>query len=180
MATAAVPGFAMANVASAQVSVNINISNQPAWGPVGYDYARYYYLPEYNSYYDVNSCRFMYHDRGRWITARSLPRHYGRVNLYNTYKVVINHSYAPYRDNRVHVRNYGRYKHSHNQMLIGNSRDMWYYQSKYHPRHKDWRSDYKKNGRHHKDYRDYDRNDRYDRYDRHDRHDRYDRHDGRR
>lgn len=34
--------------ASAQVSVSlgVNIGSQPAWGPVGYDYANYYYMPD--------------------------------------------------------------------------------------------------------------------------------------
>lgn len=29
-----------------RVSVNINIGSQPAWGPVGYDYVDYYYMPD--------------------------------------------------------------------------------------------------------------------------------------
>ena len=28
---------------NAQVHVDINIGTQPVWGPVGYDYAEYYY-----------------------------------------------------------------------------------------------------------------------------------------
>jgi hypothetical protein len=32
--------------ANAQVSLNINIGSQPEWGPVGYDHADYYYMPD--------------------------------------------------------------------------------------------------------------------------------------
>lgn len=134
-------GLAAANTATAQLSININIGNQPAWGPVGYDYARYYYLPEINAYYDVNAGRFMYPDRGRWITARHLPPSYGRINLYNTYKVVVNRNYAPYRDNRMDVAKYGRYKTMHNQVVIRDSRDRKYYESRYHPQHNEWTKD---------------------------------------
>ncbi len=133
-------GFAVAHTATAQVSIHINIGNQPAWGPVGYDYARYYYLPEINSYYDINAERFMYQDRGRWITARHLPPSYGRINLYNTYKVVVNRSYAPYRDNRMDIVKYGKYKSSRNQMVIRDSRDRKYQESKFHPQHNEWKN----------------------------------------
>ena len=34
--------------ASAQIRVrlNLNIATQPVWGPVGYDHAEYYYMPD--------------------------------------------------------------------------------------------------------------------------------------
>ncbi len=35
----------------AQVSVQINIGDQPEWGPTGYDHVDYYYLPDYDIYY---------------------------------------------------------------------------------------------------------------------------------
>ncbi|MCH5600659.1 hypothetical protein [Niabella ginsengisoli] len=139
IAAVIIASFGFAQNAMAQVSVNINIGSQPAWGPVGYDYARYYYLPEANAYYDVSAARFMYLQRNRWVTARQLPSSYGRINLYNTHKVVVNRSYAPYRDNRRDVMNYGRYRSSHNQVVIRDSRDYRYYESRYHPNHKEWK-----------------------------------------
>ena len=140
-------GIAVTHTASAQLSVQINIGNQPAWGPVGYNYARYYYLPEINAYYDINAQRFMYMDRGRWITARHLPPAYGRINLYNTYKVVVNRNYVPYRDNRMDIVNYGKYKNTRSQMAIRDSRDRKYFESKYHPQHNQWQKDARNNNR---------------------------------
>ncbi|MFT4094488.1 MAG: hypothetical protein QM640_12690 [Niabella sp.] len=122
----------------AQVRVSINIGSQPAWGPTGYDYARYYYLPEANVYYDITRARFIYLSGNRWIYATSLPPSYGRFDLYNTYKVVVNRNYAPYRDNRRDRVNYARYKNVHDQGVIRDSRETKYYESKYHPKHGEW------------------------------------------
>ena len=76
--------------ADAQVSVNINIGRQPVWGPPGYDYVHYYYLPDYDVYYDVPRGMFVYFDLGRWNFGASLPPRYGRYDLYHSYKVVVN------------------------------------------------------------------------------------------
>jgi len=76
--------------AEAQVSVNINIGSQPLWGPAGYDYVNYYYLPDLDMYYDVPRGMFVYFNSGRWVFAASLPARYRNYNLYNCYKVVIN------------------------------------------------------------------------------------------
>ena len=38
---------------NAQISLKINIVSQPIWGPEGYDYVEYYYLPEIDVYYNV-------------------------------------------------------------------------------------------------------------------------------
>lgn len=32
--------------AQIRINANINIGNQPLWGPVGYDYVDYYYMPD--------------------------------------------------------------------------------------------------------------------------------------
>lgn len=142
-----VAGFTVSENAAAQVRININIGNQPAWGPVGYDYARYYYLPAYNVYYDVMREQFIYPNRRSWVYGRSLPASYGRVNLYNTYKVVVNRNYEPYRDNRQDISRYSRYRNTTNQVVIRDSRDYRYYESSSHPRHNEWRGDNGRNDR---------------------------------
>ncbi|GAB3425001.1 hypothetical protein [Niabella aquatica] len=151
-------GFFLSHSANAQVSIRINIGNQPAWGPVGYDYARYYYLPEANVYYDINAERFMYLERGRWITARQLPSMYRGINLYNTYKVVINRNYPPYRDNRKDIIAYNRYNNIRNQYIIRDSRDVKYYQSRYHPRHREWSNNGGRDANRYADRRYHDKN----------------------
>ncbi len=51
----ALASFAFTGQTNAQlrIGVNFNIGSQPAWGPAGYDYVHYYYLPDLDAYYDV-------------------------------------------------------------------------------------------------------------------------------
>lgn len=99
---------------AASAKVNVNKHHQPNWGPAGYNYASFYFLPEYNVYYDVNTKKFHYKSGQRWVTATQLPRQYGKVDLYRTYKVVINDA-TPYKMNDKHIRMYGTYANQRNQ-----------------------------------------------------------------
>lgn len=127
-------GFFYGNRAHAQVkvSVNLNIGNQPVWGPVGYDYAQYYYLPDVDAYYDIPRHQYVYQNGGRWVYAASLP---GRYNYdpYRSYKVVVNEP-NPYLHDDVYRSKYGKYKGQYNQQqIIRDSRDEKYYVVKGHP-----------------------------------------------
>ncbi|MEI6349187.1 MAG: hypothetical protein WCP69_14660 [Bacteroidota bacterium] len=73
----------------AQVSVNVNIGTPPQWGPMGYNDARYYYLPDIEAYYDVPSAMFIYYDNGAWIRRPYLSARYRNYDLYSGYKVVL-------------------------------------------------------------------------------------------
>lgn len=105
--------FSFANKINAQVRVNLNlnIGNQPCWGPTGYDHVEYYYLPDIECYYNVPRHRFVYMDDGRWIFSASLPPMYRSYDLNRGYKVVINEP-QPYlhfdqdRDRYSRYRNY--------------------------------------------------------------------------
>ena len=112
------------------VSVNINIGRQPAWGPVGYDYVDYYYFPDINCYFNVNLNLFYFLDRGRWIGARYLPFAYSSYDLYGMYKVVLVGVTDPWRNNRIHIRDFGRYKGFRTQPIIRDSRDIRYNDSR--------------------------------------------------
>ena len=126
--------FTLAAISSqAQVSVNINIGAQPVWGPVGYDYVNYYYMPEYDIYYDVPARRYVYYDGGRWLFAAALPPRFASVNLYSTYKVVLNQPKA-YKYHNDHKVKYVKYKGGgFNQVIIKNSDEPKYYVVKGHP-----------------------------------------------
>ena len=95
--------------ASAQVSVSVNIGTQPQWGPVGYDRAEYYYLPDVEAYYYIPRRQFIYLDAGRWMFAASLPSRYSGYDLYHGYKVVINEPRA-YEHFYDHRDRYSRYR----------------------------------------------------------------------
>jgi hypothetical protein len=117
------------NQSEAQVNVglNINIGNQPYWGPVGYNYVNYYYLPDIDVYYCVPQRQFVYLQGNRWVFATSLPGRYHSYDLDRGYKVVINDNRPYLRDDiyRNRYRNYrGRYG---NQSIIRDSDDSRYY-----------------------------------------------------
>lgn len=82
-----------------QVSVNVNIGSPPMWGPVGYTDVRYYYLPDIEAYYDIETAMFFYFGGGVWIHRAYLPDYYSHYDLYNGYKVVI----TDYRGNEPYI-----------------------------------------------------------------------------
>lgn len=125
------------NTVQAKVNVNINIGTQPLWGPTGYDYARFYYLPEINMYYDVVNSLYYYMNGNRWIGSRALPVRYRNYDLYRGYKVVINQN-RPWNSNRSHINQYGQYRNNYNQVAIRDARDPRYYANKNHPRHHEY------------------------------------------
>ncbi|MCD7970753.1 MAG: hypothetical protein LUF87_10430 [Alistipes sp.] len=118
--------------ATAQVSIQINIGKQPAWGPAGFDYARWYYFPALNIYYDVDAGLFYVLSGNRWRSYRTLPRRYRTYDLYTTYKVVI-HDDQPWRYNTRHVRDYAQFRNDRSQTPIRDSRDPRYEQHRNSP-----------------------------------------------
>jgi hypothetical protein len=104
----------------AQVSVSINLGTPPQWGPVGYDEARYYYLPDVEAYYDVQSAMFIYYGNGHWNRRERLPSRYRNYDLYNGYKVVMDYrGDSPYENFREHKMKYGRGYRGESQRTIG-------------------------------------------------------------
>lgn len=122
--------------AQVSVSVNVNIGHQPVWGPVGYDYVEYYYLPDIDVYYWVPRHQFVYISGGHWIFSAYLPVRYRSYDLYSGYKVVINEpkAYFHYHQHKIKYKSYkGHYS---KQIIIRNSNDPRYYVIKGHPKFK--------------------------------------------
>jgi len=132
-------GSFLRHSASAQVKVdlNVNIGSQPLWGPTGYDHAEYYYLPEYDVYYDVPHRQYIYWNNGRRVTAATLPARY-HADLYHTYKVVKNEP-RPWGHHNDDVKKYAEYKSHHDQGPIRDSHEEKYWQIKGHPDHSKWK-----------------------------------------
>lgn len=139
----------------AQIRVNSNIGSQPVWGPAGYDYAEYYYLPDCDMYYHVGTRQWIYRSRGRWISTSVLPGPYRKLDLYRSYKVVINDR-DPYRRADYYRSRYTGFRGRHDQIIIRDSRDRKYFAIKDHPRHQKWNDD----RRHGSNKRDNDHHDR--------------------
>ena len=131
-----ISGIIVTQTAHAQVHLNINVGSQPVWGPVGYDYVDYYYLPDIETYYYVPRRQFIYLNNGQWVFVSALPARYRAYNLYNGYKVVINEP-RPYLKFNTHKVFYAKYKgNNRKQVIIRNSNDPKYFVVKGHPKYK--------------------------------------------
>jgi hypothetical protein len=118
--------FIATSKVSAQIGISINLNLQPQWGPVDNDYVEYYYLPEYDIYYNAPVRKFIYRKGNKWVTVSSLPSQYRNIDLYSTYKVVIN-EHKPYLRNDYYASHYKEYKNVHSkQVVIRDSQDSRY------------------------------------------------------
>jgi hypothetical protein len=134
---AAVSSIDCAGPGTLNGSVGINISDQPVWGPTGYDRADYYYIPDIDSYYSVSEHQYIYRDGSGWKHGASLPSNYSGYDPYHSYKVVVNED-KPYQNNESHQAKYGTFKGVKNQPVIRDSHDPKYFVNKDHPEHDKW------------------------------------------
>lgn len=113
-------------IADAQihVSLGVNIVSQPEWGPVGYDHAEYYYMPDIDAYYDVPAHQYVYYDNNVWVHARMLPSRY-HFDRYHSYKVVVNQRNPWEHQADIRAR-YANYRGRTDQVIIRDSRDEHY------------------------------------------------------
>lgn len=119
--------------ADAQVrfNVNVNIGSQPAWGPEGYDYAEYYYMPDIDAYYYVPERQFIYLEGSRWVFGAALPARY-HYDLYRGYKVVVNDP-RPYLHPGIYRERYAGYRGAWGrQTIIRDSRNPRYFAAQPH------------------------------------------------
>jgi hypothetical protein len=114
-------------VADAQISVSlgVNIGSQPDWGPVGYDHADYYYMPDINAYYEVPTHRYVYYENNVWVHRTYLPARYSNYDRYHGYKVVVNER-NPWERNDIYRTRYANYRGRRDQVIIRDSRDDRY------------------------------------------------------
>ena len=123
--------------AQVNINLNFNLDTQPVWGPAGYDYAEYYYLPDIEVYYNVPQHRYYYYNDGHWIYSSNMPARYNHYDIYNSYKVVLNEK-EPWHNHKTYRERYSSYKARHDQKLIRDSKDSKYFKNKNHPEHKNW------------------------------------------
>ena len=111
--------------AQLRLSLGVNIGAQPEWGPVGYDHADYYYIPDVGAYYDVNAHQYIYLENNVWVHRGFLPDRYRNYDLYGGYKVVVNGRNPWMRDNVYRAR-YAGFRGRRGQSIIRDSRDNHY------------------------------------------------------
>ena len=136
----------LSSTVDAQLRINLgfNVDRQPIWGPVGYDHAEYYYLPDIEAYYSVPQHMYYFQERGRWIGRSSLPSRYRNFDLYRAHKEVINER-TPWRNHAMYRDKYASFKGQHDQQPIRDARDPKYYVNPRHPEHNNWVKQQKQN-----------------------------------
>jgi hypothetical protein len=114
------------NATQAQISVSLNIGTphavRPVWVSPNCANVDFYYLPEIQTYYDVNTTMFVYLNHGNWIRTRQLPRQYRNYDFNHAHKVALNgyrgnRPYAYYNNHKI---NYNRYHKAQNYRHIKN------------------------------------------------------------
>jgi len=125
-------GLIFASEAQAQISVNLNVGTPPQWGPSGYSNVRYYYLPDVEAYYDVQSSNFIYYSGNSWVHRKQLPKRHRSYDLYNGYKVVMTdyRGKTPYNYYKEHKRKYAKGYKGNYQKTYGNKPGKGNYKSK--------------------------------------------------
>ncbi len=110
-----------AGTAQAQISLQVNVGTPPMWGPSGYNQVRYYYLPDVEAYYDIQSSMFIYYSGRTWVHRSNLPARYRNYDLYGGYKVVMNdyHGSTPYDNFNNYKVKYAKGNHWKTQKTIG-------------------------------------------------------------
>ncbi|MHB8206730.1 hypothetical protein [Mucilaginibacter sp.] len=111
--------------AQLRLSLGVNIGAQPDWGPVGYDHADYYYIPDVGAYYDVNAHQYIYLENNVWVHRGFLPDRYRNYDLYGGYKVVVN-GRNPWMHDNVYRTKYAGYRGRRGQSIIRDSHDNHY------------------------------------------------------
>lgn len=78
---------------SAQFSVSLNLGSRPQWQNQNHynNDLRYYYLPEIEAYYDVNSEVYIYNGPRGWVRTAYLPEYCRDYDVNRGYKVAINY-----------------------------------------------------------------------------------------
>lgn len=123
----------LAGSAHGQVSLRVNLGVAPDWGPSGYSNVQYYYLPDVEAYYDINTEEFIYFEGRSWIRRSYLPNRYRDYDLYNGYKVVMNdyHGRTPYYVHNDYRTRYARGYRGEHQRNIGERPGRGSYDQRY-------------------------------------------------
>jgi hypothetical protein len=107
-----------------QVHVYLNYV-PPSWAPP-YDNVstiRYYYLPDYDMYYDVWERQYYYFDGNEWVATYDVPPMLSGVSLSSAFVVLINRSVdRPWMNHDYYVRNYPAHAYTQYRDIVVKNR----------------------------------------------------------
>lgn len=111
-------GFCLCTSILAQAQVNVNFVT-PFWGPK-VTTEEYYFLPDIDSYYDIQHAQFICIDKGVWLRSKALPSRYRNYKLNTGNVVIINdyHGSSPY----LHYKNHKVKYFGHNNRGRSNAK----------------------------------------------------------
>ncbi len=120
--------FTHASMAQIHFGASINIQTYvpPPWAPP-YDNVssiRYYYLPDYDMYYEVWDGEFWYADpRGEWISSEGPPQQYAGIDLSGAFIVLIDRNISrPWTNYSYYRRNYPEHGYDHYRDIVARNR----------------------------------------------------------
>ncbi len=91
------------------LTTGVQYSN-PSWAPPYSPGARYYYLPDIETYYDLSNQDFVYLDNGQWLFSSTLPSFYSGYDLYNGFVVTLDYNiFQPWMHHQTYISHYPRY-----------------------------------------------------------------------
>jgi len=138
----------------------------PQWAPPYYQGVRYYYLPDIETYYDINSQEFVYLYDGQWSFSRECPSVNHGFDLNNCFAVALDVTvFRPWMHHHYYVSHYPRYyyqdyyDHSNIPYVRGfneNSRSAIYWRENERNRARNWNNEGLRNN-HNFRYSNYDR-----------------------
>jgi hypothetical protein len=142
-------GFMFQNAqAQVHVDVRFNVGTQPVWGPVGYDYVDYYYMPDIDVFLQCSKTSIYLFAKRALDICFIIAIKVSYYDINRGYKVVVNEP-TPYRNAAVYRTKYAGYKDNHGQEIIRNSHDSRYWENKNHPEHNKWKGNQNSNGNGH-------------------------------
>ncbi len=87
------------------VGININTAPRERVRYVETPAPSYYYYPEIETYFDINSSLYIYFSNNNWIRSRSLPVYYRDYDVRHGHRVVIDYRgsrpYTHYHEHKV-------------------------------------------------------------------------------
>src|ERR1035437_4220920 len=84
--------------------------DNPQWAPPYYQGVRYYYLPDIETYYDINSQEFVYLYNGQWCFSRECPFLNTGFDLNNSFAIALDvNVFQPWMHHHYYVSHYPRY-----------------------------------------------------------------------
>lgn len=111
---------------NAQISVSVNLGSRPHYHDRYENEARYYYLPEIETYYDIQAGIYIFNSSRGWVRSSYLPEYCSNYDVNRGYRVALTYiGYTPYADFNFHKQKYYRENHRNYRAEYYHSRDNY-------------------------------------------------------